>query len=953
MKDFLPFGKDFKDGNTFNEIEFRFSEMDQNQKNLKRETFMKIFNFFKEKQTMTNEVIVDFIFKKKINNDFFNDNSKNSKYIKKYIYEKSYEELTEDFNFTDFNPEINKEYKKLEYSLKQKKNETNKDYIRLTHSLELDKTNYVLNHSDATMVHISNKPFEIIRLKNRYVFNLDKHFKLDMTMVKTYTPIQLREKTEDIEYIVELELKNMDDIEELEKNLKRNINNITSSYFNKKDFLFNLKTMNPYTFAKKDLIFLKKYKYTVTDKADGERTFVIFYENEITLLNPKTKEVINKYDNKTGLNGTILDGEYLKDRNEFLSFDILFYGSPNKGYRDLRDFNLNKRLEFLDRVINFYVKKQTDLPLKIKSKKFYYNVYDDSKYIWENKDKLFDYQLDGLIYTPIEQSYTDSLIDTSQPVFKWKPKLSIDVRIQYNHRERFTYFHYFNENGKEWGERNIRYLDEEKYGDLLNKKINFGPWTTSDPNIIDNLKDYNIGYLTQSKKTGKDILYLGLYGFPNIYSDIKQINNKFDIVEYEFDFENNSWVALRLRTFDKDEPNKYMTIKSIVEVILNFVSLNDIYELKNMNIENIGLLYDFTKDNIKRKNWRMFNNFVKYKLYNKAKDLIDLDYHLELACGKGGDIQKLEKNGYKNILAIDTSKNELYEKGGYQDRLLKMGYIKEKYYLKKGDMKFTLIHGDVSKSIEKFECGLSDEENDKLKQFFEDLPTNWKGFNTISIMFAIHYLFGDYVADDKPWKVSKNKFEGFIENVKLLKKGGLLFGTYLNGNNMEKNTMEFIHNGDMIYKIEPLYNKEKNYKNYNELWEDKDSNTILIENEVWGKNIKIPEPKINKNILDVSLNEYNLKSVIINNSFEQYYNDFVNERNLTLSINEQKLCFINNIFIYTSFNLENFINNINEELKINIYDIKKLKIDLKTKLTNDILKLKEMKTIYNNLFLNN
>lgn len=949
IKNYIPLKNSLEEKNTFNEIEIRFSEIDQNINNLKKNTFMKIYDTISKNQKPKNEIIIDYIFKKDINRSFFGNDSKNHKYMKKYSYENIYDNINEKFTILDFNPENNKTYTKLEYSLKEKKNQNVKDYIKITHSLEKDMSDFIEKNQNSNKIHPNNKPFEIIRMKNRYIFDLDEYFKLDMTLVKTYTPSHLKEKNKEIEYIVELELKKVDDSDDMINNLKKNINNIIGSYFNQEIYLMNLKTMNPQTLAKTDLMYLKKYKYSVTDKADGERTFLIFLKDKIILINPKTKVQISMYDNKTGLFNTIIDGEYLEKTNEFLGFDILFYGSPNKGYRDVREFDLETRLKFLDRVINYYIKKQKDLSLSIKMKKFYFNIFDDAKYIWENKDKLFKYELDGLIFTPINQSYTDSLSDIQKPVFKWKPKLSIDVRVEYNNREGFTYFHYNNKMGKSWN-YNPRGLNNNLYRDIINKDIKYGRWQTTDKKILDNLKDYNIGYVTKSR-SGKDIIYLGFEGYPNDYSDINRINTKYDIVEYEFDFQLNRWVAIRLRTFDKEDPNAYMTIKNIVDVILNYISLDDIYELKNINIENIGLLYDFTKDKIKRKNWRIFHNFVKYKMYNETSKKINVNYHLELACGKGGDIQKLEKNGYKNILAIDSSRNELYEKNGYKDRLLRMGYIKQDYYYQKGDIKFTLVHGDVSKSINKFECGMTDEENEKLKLFMNDLPENWKGFDTISIMFAIHYLFGSYVADDKPWKTNKTQLEGFMENLKLLRKGGIVFGTYLNGFNIKKDIMDFYHNGDLIYKIEHLHNNKKEIKTYNDIWKNKNNDTLLIENEVWGKDVKIPEPKINKNILNLVMNQFGFSSLLIDNSFEQFYNDFINEKSLVLSINEQKLSFINNIFMYSSFNIKEFINNVNEELKLNIYDKTKLINELKNKINMNQLKINEMKFLYNNLFL--
>lgn len=948
IKEYIPENNSLEEQKSFNEIEIRFSEIDQSINNLKKESFEKIFDHFiknSNEYKFKNEIILDYIFKQEINKNFYGVESRNHKFMKKYTYNGSYKKINENFSILDFDPSKNKTYESVKYFSKEKKNQDDKDYIRITHSLEKDLSDFSMNNKDYNKLHLDNKPFNIIRMKNRYIFDLDEYFRLDMTIVKTYTPSQLKQKNKEIEYIVELELKKTDNINILLQKLKKNINNIIGPYFNQTDYLYNIKPMNPQTLSKKDLMYLKKYEYSVTDKADGERTFLIFTKDKITLINPKNKNQIAIYENKTKLFNTIIDGEYLEKEKEFLAFDILFYGSPN-GYRDVRENNLKKRLEFLERAIKFYLKQELDF--KVKIKKFYYDIFNDSKNIWENKDKLFNYELDGLIFTPINQTYSESS-NIKIPVFKWKPNLTIDVRVEYKRNEHFTYFHYNNKQGKKWG-TNLQ-IRSPLYTDIMKKEIKWGRWQTTNKKILENLKDYNLGYLTKTR-SGKDIIYLGVEGYPDNDNRIgRNIYTKYDIIEYEFDFKLNSWIAIRLRTFDKENPNAYKTIENIVDVILNYVSLDDIYDLKDISIENIGLLYDFTKDNIKRKNWRIFNNFVKNKLYKGVSEKIDVNYHLELACGKGGDIFKLEKNGYKNILAIDSSSNELYNKNGYVDRLLRNGYKKEEYYYKKGDIKFTIVNGDVSKSINNYECGVSDEENEKLKSFFKDLPKDWKGFDTISIMFAIHYLFGEYVTDDKAWKINKKQLEGFMDNIKLLRKGGIFFGTYLNGFNI-KEDVEFKYNGDVMYKIEHLHKNKKEIKTYNDIWKNKINDTILIENEVWGKDIKIPEPKINKNMLNLTMNNFGLSSLLIDNSFEQYYNDFIKEKSLVLSVNEQKLSFINNVFMYSSFNLKEFINDVNEELKLNIYNKNKLINELKNKIKYNDLNDSQMKFLYNKLFLN-
>jgi hypothetical protein len=86
-----------------------------------------------------------------------------------------------------------------------------------------------------------------------------------------------------------------------------------------------------------------------------------------------------------------------------------------------------------------------------------------------------------------------------------------------------------------------------------------------------------------------------------------------------------------------------------------------------------------------------------------------------------------------------------------------------------------------------------------------------------------------------------------------------------------------------------------------------------------------------------------------NNSFEQYYNDFNNIKGLSLGPDEKRLSFINNIFFYSSFDIDTFVNNINEHFKFNIFDkdtlVKELKINL-----NDYSQT-DLKVIYKNLYL--
>ena len=946
LDEILPENQKLEENQIFNEYEFRFFEIGT-KNNLTKENFIKIFNFFKNKKEyeMKNEIIIDSIYSTTTVEEFFKDKEYkklstgrkiwNKKFMKKVTYENIFPDYDENFNIFDYDSTKNKTYKHpVEYMSKEKVTTYTRDHLRLSYSLENNLNDYITENEDnLELIHTLNKPYKLVRFKNRYSFQLDKYWKVDLTMVKHLTPSQYRPKSE-IEYIVEMEMTNLDNIDEMKKSLKKNLNGIYGLYFDLQKYMFSIKPMNPQTLEQKDLVLLKKERYTVTDKADGVRMFLIFGKDFIHLRNPKTEEPYLTCDNETGVHDTIIDGEYLKDTKEFLAFDILFYGSPKRPYADVRHHNLKKRLGYLENMIRKYLKNlNIEIDLKIKQKKFYDNIYDYSKELWETRKEKFNYNLDGLIFTPIDQEYTDDLDSIKYPVFKWKEKLSIDVRISFSNKMQFTQFHAHAYN-KPW------------YGD---PNYNWGAFESTDKKLLCRVKNskLNLGRIGNNKK-GMETFYLGLDDYPNANSDLGRINNKTDIVEYEFNLEENRWEAIRLRTNDKEKPNARRTIQSILNGIINYVSLDNIYELKNLKLENIGALYDLTEDNVQRRSWRKFHNYVKGEILKKASELTETNYHLELACGKGGDLFKWQKLGYKNILAIDTSSTELYEKNGFKERLICAGFIKKDYYYKKNDMKITIVFGDVSKSLKS--CGMNDEENDKLNEFFKNLSKDFKGFDTIGIMFAIHYMFGEEEEEGKPWDSKQKKLEGFMNNLKEnLKYGGIIFGTYLNGKNI-KDDYTFIHNGKQIYKIEHLLNEKDNFEKYNDIWKNKKMNTINIENEVWGKDIKIPEPKINNSILDIVFKEFKLENINKNNSFEQYYKDFQKDKNLSLGSEEQELSFINNVFFYSSFNIETFIFNINEHFGFNIFDkkrlIKKLKLDM------DDFSPTQLKFIYKDLYLN-
>jgi hypothetical protein len=225
-------------------------------------------------------------------------------------------------------------------------------------------------------------------------------------------------------------------------------------------------------------------RYAVTDKADGERHFLVIFDKKVYLIN-KNLDVKNtgivlkndKYDN------SVMDGEliFIKGRYSFLVFDCLFDSGVDvrtkikleerlthadniinasfifgkqKGIvyekSPSKDFNLNKELTFHKNQIkkmidnyNYDIELEKHIPL-IRRKYFIFalgakswEIYAYASLMWNaytsDPNIKCPYILDGLIFQPNEQSYVANVRDSRYSDYKWKPqeKNSIDFYIEF------------------------------------------------------------------------------------------------------------------------------------------------------------------------------------------------------------------------------------------------------------------------------------------------------------------------------------------------------------------------------------------------------------------------------------------------------------------------------------------------------------------------------------------
>lgn len=251
--------------------------------------------------------------------------------------------------------------------------------------------------------------------------------------------------------------------------------------------MFGLVARQAHSLEIQHLVDILPNRYAVTDKADGERCFLIISNNGVFLINSnlivKNTGVVLP-NNLAKYNGTILDGELIfvshKNRYLFMAFDCL-----RDGDTDMRNVqSILERHEHIDSIIKncFVQKNQTcyttenytgsfdiekilgfyqiqihkyleslnnDIDINpqyplIRKKIFIpvvggqkNEIFKYSKLLWnsftrDNKNKC-PYVLDGLIYHPLDQKYIVSIKDSKFHEYKWKPetKNSIDFYITF------------------------------------------------------------------------------------------------------------------------------------------------------------------------------------------------------------------------------------------------------------------------------------------------------------------------------------------------------------------------------------------------------------------------------------------------------------------------------------------------------------------------------------------
>ena len=272
-------------------------------------------------------------------------------------------------------------------------------------------------------------------------------------------------------------------------------------------------------------------------------------------------------------------------------------------------------------------------------------------------------------------------------------------------------------------------------------------------------------------------------------------------------------------------------------------------------------------------NLRTFHNQIKQALYFKYTKNKQLSL-LDLACGKGGDIQKYLKCQYKFILAIDNNIKSIkarYNIDGYDGAIARWNSIKS-------NMNF--------KPYIRFEILDLLDSNLTLKINQID---NYKKYDLISCQFALHYFS----------ETEHTLFNFFRTISNKLKKNGVFFGTTTNGDiisnilqkgNIDLPFLKLLSNSDKINQY-LFYINETNpndtRKNYFQL-EGISTEYLIFKNKLLEI---IQHPQINLELIEfINFNEWYKFPPIISNL--QKYNNY------PLSRNEMIISFLNFSFAF-------------------------------------------------------
>ena len=591
-------------------------------------------------------------------------------------------------------------------------------------------------------------------------------------------------------------------------------------------------------------------KYSVTEKADGLRK--LLFVSKIgkiylmdTNMNIQFTGMVTKHRN---MYNSIIDGEHVLYNkagefiNLYLAFDIYYKNKENhkgfpfiqmEGLKYMNDnlpkdkFRLNVLNKFIKELEPSCVVLDYDSPLKIQAKNFYTNLEEETNIFAQCKiildglsENMFEYETDGLIFTPCDKSVGSNNIGEIIPPkkvtwnhsMKWKPSeyntvdfLISTVKDGGDNEEIGNIF----KTGLNVSVNNqiVQYktvilrvgFDENKHGfinpcaDLIegnfpkynqiNENNKYKPMPFIPTRYTPNFPIYECRLVLDNKGSTKNMLT----------ESGEEVIEDNTIVEFRYDASRDKyfqWIPIRVR-YDKTAEfrkgrrnygNAFHVADSVWESINNPVTVEMITTGENIpDISDSEVYYKKITNRQDVRGLRDFHNrFVKRKLIMNVSSRGDT--LMDTSVGKGGDLQKWIDSKLSLVLGVDLSKDNIENRiNGACSRYLK---AKKKY---KVLPKAMFLQADSSKNIRNGEGLYSEkaklivnailnntgarEEGILGKTPFKLYGKGKDGFNIISTQFSLHYFFENVTS-----------LHAYLRNVsENCKVGGYLIGTCYDG----------------------------------------------------------------------------------------------------------------------------------------------------------------------------
>ena len=666
--------------------------------------------------------------------------------------------------------------------------------------------------------------------------------------------------------------------------------------------------------------------YTVTEKADGDRHLMyVNNEGKIFLINTNMKVIFTGAvtHNKETYN-SLLDGElisYDKSKqfiNLYAAFDIYYYKQddvralsfmptekdPTKSrLLLLKDFM--KTLNPVEIGTNKNTKTDTikaaleaagsiTSPMRFVSKEFYPLNNNDTIFAACNnilskiKEGLFEYETDGLIFTPAYYGVGSNKIGIAGPKtkitweksFKWKPP-------------KYNTIDFLVTTVKKNGDELVKPLFEEGVNVDLNTQLSeykviqlrcsYNQRTHGYVNpcqylIDDKLPEYKNKYEDNEDYDNetKPVLFYPTEPYDSeagtcnimLRRDDNNVNQMFTeendvftdnmIVEFSYDLDREkgwNWIPLRVR-YDKTTEllqgkknfgNAYHVANNNWKSIHNPITEDMI--CTGLNIPDIMVNEDKYYNNsarmFKTKNMKDFHNLFVKKLLIKSVSKKG-DTLIDFACGKAGDLPKWVSAQLSFVFGIDIHKDNLENnKDGACVRFLEMRKKEQRVpnaLFVNGNSSFNIRNGeamlnDKAKQITKAIFGTEVKNEEKLgKGVFKQYAKGEKGFNVSSCQFAVHYFL------ENP-----TTLKGFMRNIaECTQKDGYFIGTAYDGKQIF-NLLRDKKNGESVQIVEDGQKVWEVTKGYDSTEFEADSSSI-------GYKIDVYQDSINKTFSEYLIN---------------------------------------------------------------------------------------------------